>query len=143
MLDDMSIAFCAKNHVDVVCAACNCRDVVRNEGGIEMSDVKHTPGPWHKDDCGALRGSNGARVIVSGLGLAFLTGYVSEQDKAEMEANARLIAAVPDLLEALKACEPYVAHFQGGWSGHTPGNIDTAELLATIRAAIMKAEGRS
>lgn len=47
----------------------------------------------------------------------------------EAAANARLIAAAPDLLEALREAWPYVPEHHG-------------PVQATIRAAIEKAEGR-
>lgn len=59
----------------------------------------HTPGPWH------VRGfkvwedlfrSNERRGIVAEIAISW-------RDSEEAEANARLIAAAPDLLEALEA----------------------------------------
>lgn len=49
------------------------------------------------------------------------------------EANARLIAAAPELLEALRQCEALMA-------SHPAFNISDARIAA--RAAIAKAEGR-
>lgn len=59
---------------------------------------KHTPGPWHRNVKPATkyntvwsgRNKHVARVVVEGL------------DPEEVEANIRLIAAAPDLLEALQ-----------------------------------------
>jgi hypothetical protein len=51
-------------------------------------------------------------------------------------ANARLIAAAPNLLEACKGLASYIDGI--GWGQTNP----TAELIAA-RAAIAKAEGRS
>lgn len=52
----------------------------------------------------------------------------------ECEANARLIAAAPDLLEALREAEAVIdALDMSGYSQR--------DTLATIRAAIAKAEG--
>ena len=59
----------------------------------------HTPGPW----C-VTRSDWGQPQFISASGdtpLVALCGYVSE--KTTVEANACLIAAAPDLLEALKA----------------------------------------
>lgn len=56
-------------------------------------------------------------------------------DEEEGRANARLVAAAPDLLEALTAVLPYAEQF---WrSGEQP-----AACIAEARAAIAKAEGR-
>ena len=63
-----------------------------------MSATKHTPGPW-VEKYGTLYGSNGEKVVCSSNGLAF--GSVNSWPDAA--ANARLIAAAPELLEALQA----------------------------------------
>ena len=61
-----------------------------------MNETKHTPGPWKKDGLDFF-GSNGDKVVVSD-GPSF--GSASNFPRAA--ANARLIAAAPDLLEALQ-----------------------------------------
>lgn len=70
-----------------------------------MAD-KHTPGPWRVYGKGdhlrieARRQSSGHMVIVEGVGGYRLgDGY---SDLSQLEANARLIAAAPELLEALE-----------------------------------------
>ena len=59
-----------------------------------MSEAQHTPGPWmyHKQLNGSLTffGENGNRAILSAARLI------------NQEANARLIATAPELLDALK-----------------------------------------
>ncbi|MGH9462448.1 MAG: hypothetical protein ACRD1X_14625 [Vicinamibacteria bacterium] len=55
----------------------------------------HTPGPWHAN-CFLVTAENGRGVTHCGLGLG---------KPEESEANARLIAAAPELLEALKSIE--------------------------------------
>jgi hypothetical protein len=57
----------------------------------------------------------------------------------EVFANARLIAAAPDMLEALHYAEEY---FGGPHIRIAPGDPGFA-FLQTIRAAIAKAEGRT
>lgn len=73
-----------------------------------MSKSKHTPGPWSRegtflDDLEYVRQSrviqNSTRVIAYGFGGVTFNGI----DAEEAEANAVLIAAAPDLLEAAKA----------------------------------------
>lgn len=65
-----------------------------------MSDIKHTPGKWEVQEM-----SSGETHIVADHGLqkvAVMT-WTGELDTAlEDAANARLIAASPQLLEALK-----------------------------------------
>jgi hypothetical protein len=60
-------------------------------------EMKHTPGPWKHD----------GEIIYSG-NYTLNNGWTNHatiakvEDHANWEANARLIAAAPDLLEALK-----------------------------------------
>lgn len=73
-----------------------------------MSTSKHTPGPWSVDDFGA-----GQRVVVKGR--AGFSGDYRIADAhfssdlarcarvSEMQANARLIAAAPELLDGCNA----------------------------------------
>ena len=87
----------------------------------------HTPGPWEAIKPDSV---GGYRVYTAGKGYTLIAtlGYV--RDSAQEAANARLIAAAPDLLAALiklsEATDPI------GW--------DLRMELA--RAAIAKAEGR-
>lgn len=92
--------------------------------------AKHTPGPWstasdpcHFDSQTTVVAANGARV-------AEVTGSAFD----EAEANARLIAAAPDLLEA---CKAFVAHYPMG----TNPFLDDAFRAA--RAAIARATGEA
>lgn len=55
----------------------------------------HTPGPWTMDRHRQLRGADGEQVGVWDAGIS----WVSRSPVAE--ANSRLIAAAPELLEAL------------------------------------------
>ena len=85
--------------------------------------TQHTPGPWTTSSL-----PNGTEWTVSiddGDMLADLTGCPNEQ------ANARLIAAAPDLLAALQIAEDALDMYSGGQSSD----------LAAIRIAIDKATG--
>ncbi len=57
--------------------------------------MKHTPGPWalHEGKT-AVNGADG-RLVAS-------CGFLPYRNKWDSEANARLIASAPDLLEALE-----------------------------------------
>ncbi len=86
--------------------------------------MSHTPGPWrtHLVDSTSVVDATGDEV-------AWMQGaYKTDSDVERMEANARLIAAAPDLLEALKQVRLHSA------MPHT--------LREQIEAAIAKAEGR-
>jgi len=95
-----------------------------NAGESGMS--KHTPGPWRV-------GGNSWFVnqipIEPAIGCAYGAGY-------EVKANARLIAAAPELLEALQI----LAEHDFGVNGWTP-LLESAAIKA--RAAIRKATGES
>lgn len=72
----------------------------------------------------------------------WLAGVVPSSERpGEHEANARLIAAAPDLLAALKALlreEPLT--YEGSTDAKLYCSVDA---LAAARAAIAKAEGES
>lgn len=83
----------------------------------------HTPGPWHWAGDGILVNDDGDEVIASGIDL-----YDSP--------DARLIAAAPELLAALRLlCEEAVIMFGPVAAARSPG-------LGCARDAIAKAEGR-
>jgi len=107
-----------------------------------MAPQAHTPGPWrvhqmnHAD--GALWLTIGfkdyegtsdpdGRWIGPVADLRFLNAREEEQ-----WANARLIAAAPDLLAA---CEAMSAHLRNGW----PQGVAFETIVDAMRAAIAKA----
>ena len=89
--------------------------------------MPHTPGPWQQDQelPYEIRAAFESRVPFEGV-----AKVDRKQDKREMEANARLIAAAPEMLDALKELVQY------GWWENAPASKAKAE------AAIAKAEGR-
>jgi hypothetical protein len=108
----------------------------------------HTPGPWNIDApyiCG-----NGTTRYSEGYTVAVVTtGYDSGKAVAQMhghagvyEANARLIAAAPDLLAA---CRVTLEDFIQLMEGHCPQGSPEEEAVnlvaGMLRAAIAKAEG--
>lgn len=97
--------------------------------------TQHTPGPWHYHD----GRKNGTRQMV-GTGEMWIaemtTGIGFDQSDTEAEANARLFAAAPDLLEAGRVAVDL-------WDS-TSAAVDPDEILMLIRDAIAKAtEGES
>ena len=85
-------------------------------------DAKHTPGPW----------AVGGRLVI-----AEKYGSVCAVDDGQSDyvANARLIAAAPELLAALKAITDELGVPDPGY----PAPVANAAEIA--RAAIAKAEG--
>jgi hypothetical protein len=75
-----------------------------------------------------------------------MTALVYGCTDEEEEANAHLIAAAPDLLEALKLAQSAVADFHSGMNTTRPSQ-ETCErnerILGSTRAAIAKADGRA
>lgn len=112
-------------------------------GAATPKSAAFTPGPWAKDRYGSLRGSNGREVTVSGLGLGLVTGNSSSP---EFLANARLIAAAPELLDACRAADAALANVTAFEDDARAimGNTNFAIVLerrAFVRAAIAKALG--
>ncbi len=88
---------------------------------------QHTPGPWDVEPKGSRHFVDGA----DGLTVAYLD-RAGVRERAEIEANARLIAAAPDLLAALYLIATDQSAIYSGANAHI-GNI--------ARAAIAKATG--
>lgn len=74
---------------------------------------KHTPGPWkaHFEDAYFVTGPDLGRVAMM-MNLKGAHGLGGRRSGNESAANARLIAAAPDLLDACKAAlsddQPYI-----------------------------------
>jgi hypothetical protein len=64
----------------------------------ETMTTAHTPGPWTMDQYGTIKDRDGQQILASGVALTI--GYYPRDHYAF--ANARLIAAAPDLLAALE-----------------------------------------
>ena len=99
---------------------------------------KHTPGPWtwlptDAKDRDVLVGAAGKKVLwpVSGWDKADLGIRTGAWGCEEVEANAALIAAAPDLLEALVASMPFIRSELNGSSDE--------DILRQCEAAIAKA----
>lgn len=104
---------------------------------------KHTPGPWHVGDTGlVVYGSDGYAV-------ANATTYHGRISREISNANARAIAALPDLIAALSELAAVICFDDdddlAGDLAERLGIEDKASLVSLLgrsRAAISKAEGR-
>ena len=93
--------------------------------------TSHTPGPW--DDCSKNETGETIRIFAKSH---YIGSIGNSDDPAEQTAaNARLIAAAPELLALAQS---FVA-----WSERSALNarIKGGELLSMARAGIAKAEG--
>ena len=95
----------------------------------------HTPGPWHMgagNGEGSVFADNGRmRLEAGGTTLYPIASVNHGWNAAEDEANARAIAATPELMEA---CELIAALPLDNFSGCAVG-----EAIRAARAAIAKA----
>jgi hypothetical protein len=106
-----------------------------------MSEHKHTPGPWRFSSDGYIVSSaTGERVCSPHSTL--LGGKVSDQIK-DLKRNARLIAASPELLEALTLLLRSLEIEQRINGGLDPRytTIDIPRAIKIAETAIAKATG--
>lgn len=96
-----------------------------------MDKAKHTPGPWEAVDSMTVR----TPFSAGGFMVCNLPCHTPDDER---RANACLIAAAPELLEALTMALPYV-ECSSGDECYKPGAID--KICKQIRAVIAKAEG--
>ena len=95
-----------------------------------MTQGKHTPGPWVQSGDACIVGQDRKDV-------AYLTR--NTMPNPELRANARLIAAAPDMLEACQI----ISDCANSAKGMTAAQVRIALDMAanTARAAIAKATG--
>jgi hypothetical protein len=89
--------------------------------------VGHTPGPWHTGE------GKAATIVYTDIGFAICDAKVfhGRHGQGESNANARLLAAAPDLLEA---CETALENLSPLYCGDHL-------VITRLRAAIAKATG--
>ena len=109
-----------------------------------MSKPKHTPGPWVVSKCPIDQ----ELMISTYESPNYLASTFKYGFEDEVEANARLIAAAPELLEVAKSAAGFVASSykdidqQLGEADEKTVLLDAiSKLLENLCAAIVKAEG--
>ena len=100
-----------------------------------MNEAKHTPGPWCTHRCGFSSVYIEARVGGGMLQEVACCGPTNEGSD-QQEANARLIAAAPELLDALRGLLALEEENLRGYD-----DIDVCAEVQFARAAIAKAAG--
>ena len=110
---------------------------------LPEATVKHTPGPWRVSPldgrtCGPSRLliSNGTEVSQL-QAVAIVTLRTGETD-----ANARLIAAAPDLLDACRMAHAALRHYQEHLNAGQFNSVEDKDAIDYCADAIAKAEGR-
>jgi hypothetical protein len=108
-----------------------------------VSAAKFTPGPWTAMLKPApSRDDHGWRAMaMCGLSWMVAAPYKVAFECWDNEANARLIAAAPDLLDALEEAREGLRWYQDAHPEDTDGSDD--EAMARIDAAIAKATGEA
>ena len=91
--------------------------------------AEHTPGPWHVDSTGVITAKSATTFICDTRKTS--RRFLPPND--EISANARLIAAAPELLAVLEALADHAAETYPHFESHR-GQVD----LACARAAIAK-----
>lgn len=95
-----------------------------------MGREKHTPGPWSIGKETSFLMGEYARIQAGDLGIAIITCF--EVTDAQEEANARLLAAAPELLRALGECfDELCVEYSG--------EDETLPCMRLAKAAIKKA----
>lgn len=104
--------------------------------------TKHTPGPWKWDESwGAIMTDhNNPSRLISPVWTGCNPRGMGPEAEAEDAANARLIAASPDLLEALKALLQEVATIDHAYALRMTENNPACKQA---RAALAKATGQN
>ena len=121
------------------------------------SEVKHTPGPWAFED--PMGRDVGLWIVQGGLPtyewscIAMVTADDAETRKdgrkrhitfVEQQANARLIAAAPELLEALRTlCAPDASYHDGEIRIRLADHGSALKAMRMAREAVAEAEFRS
>lgn len=113
-----------------------------------MSEFKGTPGPWKTQfkRHAELQAGSHVHVLTDGenFNIGLLSSWVNDADtKAEAEANAKLIAAAPDMWKALEriarphdcGCVPCT----GSCTSEIALQITVDEMRELARSAIAKA----
>lgn len=97
--------------------------------------TKHTPGPWWVDGQKIMQGGDVPNVARDCVGQVFPVV------RGNSEANARLIAAAPELLKALKVSLSEWAQYD---VANVPGGtmeLARKRVIRLAKQAIAKAEG--
>ena len=97
--------------------------------------AQHTPGPWRVESRGGMEG----REVRAGATYVVATVNTTGNDEGNRLANARLIAAAPELLAALQDMIAADNMEPRTWPALTSASVACADAFTAARAAIRKA----
>ena len=100
---------------------------------MSEKQVTHTPGPWAIEDCTPGE-STGLRFAINSENNVIAR---TTDGWKEAQANARLIAAAPEMLEMCKLLEECMETIDG------KDGYDASYELAKVRAVLAKVEGET
>ena len=104
--------------------------------------MKHTAGKWEYDTSGNYYHASGV-IRMNGVLIAKMVTQTTHKP-GEVDANARLIAAAPELLEACRLALPFLEEYRERViKGEITGKLLTGDYAPVndMRRAIAKAEG--
>lgn len=101
--------------------------------------TQHTPGPWYRD--GYTDDVVGSAIIRDATG--FQVALTRHWGINETEANARLIAAAPDLLEACRALVAYLSPLCEEFLDGSDEHAEAYNACQAAHEAIAKATGEN
>jgi hypothetical protein len=96
---------------------------------VVIMSTQHTPGPWSERN-GRIFQNDRPELTIANVGRAFDGDY--------SPANTRLIAAAPELLEALKLCQSNISSLLASAHPKVYG-----EWLTVVSAAIARSTGET
>lgn len=104
------------------------------------SETKHTPGPWEDAEYPVVF----APYPKDSVAMVEVANCMLDRDIFDQwQANARLIAAAPELLEACKAVDEWLMEgFADSDADDPVYNEAFRRALRTVRAAIARATGQ-
>ena len=121
------------------------------------TQMAHTPGPWHCHYLGEIAEQDVDGCLATGITTASIDEFLKEGGRGDLvawvphdrneEANARLIAAAPELLAAIKVAEEFISKqnellLPASHGGDAEWNQHCVEVWSGCVAAINKAEGK-
>ena len=109
-----------------------------------MTNAQHIPGPWQVEARTGYNERQNCEVLVISTCEYFIAEVLSDSTIADDDiANARLIAASPEMLDELKREFQWLEHIRPQIKAPSSVMIGFEQAISSIRAAIAKATGQA